>query len=112
MMDAVFTESPLRAAGPSCAVYEWFALDDVTDGPIRPGGVELTDYALAKCGLPSEARLLDLGCGTGVTIEHLRSLGSFAAGIDPSPVMLRKGRRRNPSLPVMQIGRASCRERV
>jgi SAM-dependent methyltransferase len=33
-------------------------------------------------------RLLDLGCGTGHDVEHLRQQGCLAVGLDPSKVMI------------------------
>jgi len=49
---------------------------------MRPGGLALTEEALAACGLTPPARVLDAGCGTGAVVERLRSLGYRADGID------------------------------
>jgi ubiquinone/menaquinone biosynthesis C-methylase UbiE len=50
---------------------------------LRPGGLALTDRALALCDLPRAARVLDVGCGTGAAVAHLRKLyGYRAVGID------------------------------
>ena len=35
------------------------------DRPSGLGGLTLTDRALALCGLPEGARVLDVGCGVG-----------------------------------------------
>jgi SAM-dependent methyltransferase len=52
------------------------------------------------------ARVLDVGCGTGATVNHLRSLcGLRAMGIDPSPALLEKAARCHSGLPLLQ-GRA------
>jgi SAM-dependent methyltransferase len=72
---------------------------------LRPGGTALTDRALAACALPPGARLLDVGCGTGATLEHLAGLGYRAAGLDPSELLLERARRRNPRLELVR-GRA------
>lgn len=38
----------------------------------RPGGFDITDRALAFCAFPPGSRLLDLGCGAGATLRHVR----------------------------------------
>ena len=86
-----------------CKVYERIAACGVTDGFIRPGGVALTERALSLCAFPPGSRLLDVGCGTGATVEHLiEQHGLFAAGADPSLPMLAQGRARNPLLPLVR----------
>jgi SAM-dependent methyltransferase len=70
---------------------------------MRPGGLALTERALAVCALPAGARALDLGCGTGGTLEQLAVAHRFAAvGCDLSARWLREGRRRVPMLPLVQ----------
>ena len=50
---------------------------------LRPGGLALTDEALTWCALPHAARVLDVGCGTGAAVAHLRErYGYRAVGID------------------------------
>jgi arsenite methyltransferase len=86
-----------------CRVYEQTAIREVTGDIIRPGGLGLTDKALALCSLPAGARVLDVGCGSGATVEHLRARHRLAAfGLDASMVLALSGRRRNPSLPLLQ----------
>ena len=52
----------------------------------RPGGPELTRRALElaarRCGLAPGARLLDLGCGPGASLELLAGLGYRPLGLD------------------------------
>ncbi len=58
----------------------------------RPGGLELTDRALELGAFPTGARLLDVGCGPGVTVRHLRErYGLKAWGMDLSPEALAAG---------------------
>lgn len=54
----------------------------------RPGGLDLTERAIALVNFDAGAMLLDLGCGAGVTVRYLRSQGFRAMGIDcaPNPV--------------------------
>ena len=84
-------------------VYERIAATDVATGGIRPGGIELTKRALAWCRFPPGSKVLDVGCGTGVTLEYLTSVHRFlATGMDASSVLLDLGRTRDPSLPVVR----------
>ena len=79
--------------------YESGPLRAVTGPTIRPGGLTLTDRALAVCSLAPGAQLLDAGCGPGVSVEHLSSRYGFAVcGVDCSPVLVAEGLNRNPAL--------------
>jgi ubiquinone/menaquinone biosynthesis C-methylase UbiE len=70
---------------------------------LRPGGYELTDRAIAYCSLPPYASILDLGCGTGLTVEHLiKQHGLQAVGMDPLDDLLIAGQQRNPALPIFK----------
>lgn len=52
----------------------------------RPGGFTLTDRGLALCGFAVGSRVLDIGCGSGATVHHLRERhGLEAWGIDLEP---------------------------
>jgi arsenite methyltransferase len=82
-------------------LYEQPALREALGDVLRPGGLALTDEALAACGLPPAARVLDVGCGAGVTAAHLRDRHGLAAvGIDASAALLAAGRSREPALPL------------
>jgi arsenite methyltransferase len=75
--------------GTTCKVYEKIAATDVAADGIRPGGLELTERALARCKLPPHSRILDVGCGTGVTLDRLTRIHDFSAiGIDTSSALL------------------------
>ncbi len=77
------------------SVSEWCRVRQITGHVIRPGGLELTERALALCLLPPGAAVLDAGCGPGATIEYLVRHGFAAVGIDPSAELLRLARERN-----------------
>lgn len=84
-------------------VYEESALRQVAGETIRPGGLALTERALAFCSLPPGARVLDLGCGIGATVEHLgMRRGLLAIGLDASTPLLREGRERQARLLLLQ----------
>lgn len=87
------------SSGNECRVYERIAAGGVEGGFVRPGGAALTERALSLCGLGPGSRLLDVGCGTGATVELLGTRQGFrAVGIDPSLPMTEMGRGRNQSL--------------
>jgi arsenite methyltransferase len=84
-------------------LYEQSPILEVAGETIRPGGLALTDRALAYCALPIGSRVLDVGCGPAASIEHLRLEYQFkAVGLDPSLVLLQAGRRRDPGLRLIQ----------
>ena len=87
-------------------LYETKALRDVTGSAIRPGGLTLTEKAAAWCAFPPGSRVLDVGCGPGATLAHLRQVHHWsAAGLDPSRLLLSEGHCGHPDLPLVQ-GRA------
>ena len=87
----------------NCTVYEKLAQEGTPDGLLRPGGIALTERALEACSLSPGARVLDLGCGTGVTLRHLVTRRGYrAAGVDPSPLLLEQARANHPSLSVVR----------
>ena len=64
--------------------------------------VEVLDYRLPDKLHPllvetgkTFSRILDLGCGTGLSAPHLASFGGHLTGVDVSPRMLDKARERN-----------------
>jgi len=84
-------------------LYESGLLDGALGGLMRPGGLALTERALGFCGLPAGARVLDVGCGLGASVEYLRqSLGLNAVGVDSSRAVVERGRQRCPGLPLIR----------
>jgi arsenite methyltransferase len=52
----------------------------------RPGGFEITDKALTLCSFIPGAKVIDLGCGSGATVNYLtHHYGLDASGIDINP---------------------------
>lgn len=87
----------------SALTDEWRRVHAITGGVIRPGGLDLTWRALSFCSLWPAARILDVGCGAGTTVESLRREGTWnAIGIDVSAALLRLGLPPNRCLPVAQ----------
>lgn len=84
-------------------LYESPALQEVIGPALRPGGLALTSRALAFCDLPVGSPVIDIGCGTGVTVHFLqRHYRLRAFGLDCSSGMLGQARRREPNLPLIQ----------
>jgi arsenite methyltransferase len=87
-------------------LYESRALRAVTGPVIRPGGFALTDRGLAFCRLGAGARVLDIGCGAGGSVDYLRQRHDLAAiGLDLSAVLLAEGLHTHGDLPLVR-GRA------
>jgi SAM-dependent methyltransferase len=53
-------------------------------------------------GLPTGARVADLGCGSGVFTELLRRRGYQCVGVDISPKLVALGRRKYPGLELIE----------
>jgi arsenite methyltransferase len=74
---------------PSVRVYERTHAAGLVDDLIRPGGLVLTDRMVDRAGLQRGALVIDIGCGPGASIEHLRSdRGLELIGIDYSAALL------------------------
>lgn len=57
----------------------------------RPGGLTITKRAFDICGFPAHARILDVACGTGATVNFLANIpGLTAVGLDRSGKALSK----------------------
>lgn len=68
----------------AAAPYEREDFRRIAGETLRPGGLALTERALAACRFPSRARILDLGCGPGATLSRLREADLCAVGLDAS----------------------------
>jgi len=69
--------------------FNWPEVRGITGPCIRPGGPVLTERALAVCNLPPGARVADIGCGGGGTLENLQRAGVYRpVGLDYSGPLL------------------------
>jgi arsenite methyltransferase len=83
-------------------VYERPAWRSAPDGLLRPGGLALTDRAIAMCDLPEGSHVWDIGCGLGATVAHLiRKQGFDAVGVDSSEELLAAAHAKMPWLPLV-----------
>ena len=69
----------------AAAPYEREDFRRIAGETLRPGGLTLTERALAACHLPARSRVLDLGCGPGATLARLAAADLDAVGLDASP---------------------------
>lgn len=64
---------------------------------LRPGGFDITDKAMEVCDFQRGAKILEIGCGEGETLEHLtKDYGLEVSGIDLSLEMVRRAKERMP----------------
>lgn len=88
-----------KEKGKSCKLFENPVFDTIFGGAIRPGGLNVTKRAMELCNFKNGAKILDVGCGYGVTVKYLQSNYEVEAiGIDLSASLLEKGKSRNPEL--------------
>ena len=66
---------------------------------IRPGKFDITDKAMEIWNLPKGARVLDVGCGDGTSLEYVQDKYGFdMTGIDMSLKSINEGKERNKDL--------------
>jgi ubiquinone/menaquinone biosynthesis C-methylase UbiE len=58
------------------------------------GRDDAAELASELADLEAGDRLVDVGCGPGVAVQHARSIGAEVIGVDPATVMLRVARLR------------------
>lgn len=60
---------------------------------LHPGGLEKTDEMLQKCGIAADKKVLELGCGKGITALHIaKKYKCRVTGIDQSQDMIAEAR--------------------
>ena len=91
------------SAQPAVTLYEQEALQAVTGGCLRPGGLALTAELLELAGLAPGAQVLDIGCGPGHSLRLMADAFAFApTGLDPSPAMCAQARQNTPGITIFQ----------
>lgn len=69
---------------------------------IRPGGLILTQRIINYCNFEYGAIVIDIGCGTGTTVQYLRDVCRVhAVGVDLSAALLEQGKERTVGLPLI-----------
>jgi SAM-dependent methyltransferase len=69
----------------SAVADPWGTMGLFVDGPMHPGGTELTADLLDRAGVDADTRLLDVGCGAGEALALARERGATAVGLDVEP---------------------------
>jgi SAM-dependent methyltransferase len=83
-------------------MYESPLFTSVTGNTIRPGGFKITGRAMAYCNFQKDARLLDIGCGRGATVEFIaETYGVHCIGLDSSSKLINEGLIRNKGLELL-----------
>ncbi len=81
------------------SLYEHPVWQSVPEHVMRPGGLTVTEQALAYCDLHSGMRVLDLGCGTGSTLGYVTAkYGLTGFGVDVSAELIAQARQTNPQV--------------
>jgi len=84
-------------------VYESSFIAKFPGNFLRPGGLILTKRIVDYCTFVQGAKVVDVGCGAGFTVEYLRDLCSLdAVGVDLSETLLKQGKERVPDLPLLR----------
>lgn len=82
-------------------VFEDPDFNESPESVIRPGGFEMTRSMMEVCAFPQGARIIDVGCGNGMTVEYLRREFKLnAVGTDISEALIEIGRKRSPGIPL------------
>ncbi|MCC5464287.1 DVU_1556 family methyltransferase [Pelosinus baikalensis] len=86
----------------SSNVFENKIFANMAEGA-RPGGLQLTRRLIDYCNFDHRSIVVDMGCGTGTTVEYLRDVrGVYALGVDLSTPLLQQGKERKPDLRLIQ----------
>jgi SAM-dependent methyltransferase len=57
--------------------------------PFPPGGTDLYGHVALLAGVGQGCEILDVGCGSGVSLEYfVRSHGAQGSGVDPDPALV------------------------
>lgn len=84
-------------------LYEHPIWQSAPEQVMRPGGLTVTEQALACCDLQPGMRILDLGCGLGATLRRVTAEhGLQGFGVDVSAELLSQARRTNSQLSWMR----------
>jgi len=99
---ADFPSSVPEALKDDVRTYERVFTESPEDGTLRPGGLKMTELAISRSGLPEGSCVLDIGCGTGRTVNWLNAHGYPAFGFDLSAKLVGAAERTPSGLKVVQ----------
>ncbi|MBY0357202.1 MAG: class I SAM-dependent methyltransferase [Candidatus Obscuribacterales bacterium] len=64
---------------------------------------EAIDYIFAHCQLKSGMKLIDVGCGTGISSRIMASRGLTVVGLEPNEDMLKAAQKASTNLPITYV---------
>lgn len=67
-------------------------LHDVVNGPLRPGGLELTEALLDRAAFVPGSLVVDVGCGQGAGVVAMARRGLCAVGVDRAEDVISRAR--------------------
>ena len=92
---------------PMETLYHSPALQRTTGPVLRPGGLLLTETAVGLCGFMPDDRILDTGCGYGMTARYLSQAHRLrVSAMDISFDMLKEANRKKEQEDLVQTGPA------
>lgn len=92
----------------NCNLFALPAEKGILNRTNRPGGIELTKKGLDLCDFPRHARILDIACGLGATLNYLNTrFNSNAIGLDRSRKILFSALENLPGLNLI-MGDSQC----
>ncbi|WP_243290760.1 class I SAM-dependent methyltransferase [Bacillus sp. FJAT-47783] len=63
-------------------------------GGAHPGGLAVTKQLIDYINLKNNVKMIDIGCGTGQTVQYLHNHGFTVVGIDANNEMITRARKR------------------
>lgn len=66
----------------------------------NPDKINITDRGIEKANFKGGSRILDVGCGSGDTVNHLNEIGLKAEGIDINLVKISEAKAKYPGIDV------------
>lgn len=86
-----------RQSGPGSSFY--FEIQSEMGSTKHLGGQKATDELIGLCKIKKGAKILEVGCGTGLSTRHIaKKYDARVVGIDISEKMIRKAKERNRQL--------------
>ena len=81
-----------------CKLFENASFQEICGETLHPGGIALTEKALSLCHFQKGAKLLDIGCGKGETVNLLTEKYNYdVLGLEQSDALLQEAKTTYPN---------------